>query len=316
MTSLKSVADVFGTDKVETFLGLPKGNITDLAGAGLAIVGVPTASPYEAAGAYCASAPEAIRNAIAPYAGNLLHHDFDLDGQIFPDGQVSAVDCGNLDCGEDDSKANRDMIRASVNSILDQHAVPIVIGGDDSVPTPVLQAFEGRGDITILQIDAHIDWRDEVHGERWGLSSTMRRASEMGHVKNIIQVGRRGIGSARPEDVADALAWGVEFIDARDVHDDGLGGVIDLIPDGANVVIALDCDGLDPAIMPGVIGRAPGGLSYWDVVDMIHGVGKKGRIAGFNIVEFMPDMDVDDLGALVAARLIVNALGIVARDTA
>ena len=64
-------------------------------------------------------------------------------------------------------------------SVLAAGAVPMVLGGDDSIPIPVLQAYADRGPVTVVQIDAHIDWRDEVKGERWGLSSTMRRASEM-----------------------------------------------------------------------------------------------------------------------------------------
>ena len=52
----------------------------------------------------------------------------------------------------------------------------------------------------VLQLDAHIDWRDEVKGVRDGYSSTMRRASEMPWVKGIIQVGARGVGSARREE--------------------------------------------------------------------------------------------------------------------
>ena len=69
-----------------------------------------------------------------------------------------------------------------------------MIGGDDLVPIPLFEAFAGRGSYTVLQIDAHIDWRDDVNGERLGLSSTMRRASEMGQIGRIIQVGQRGIG--------------------------------------------------------------------------------------------------------------------------
>jgi agmatinase len=313
MAGLKGIADVLGTNDVDTFLGVPTAPVDDLGGAAMAIIGAPTASPYKQAGAYCARAPEAIRRAIAPYAGNLHHFDFDLGGQVFPDGNVTAVDCGNLECGEQDGPANRDLIRSTVQAMLEQNAVPVVIGGDDSVPIPVLQAFEGRGDLTILQIDAHIDWRDEVHGEPWGLSSTMRRASEMPHIKNIVQVGMRAIGSARPGEVDDALQWGAKLITAQQINAHGIGLALDLIPDGANVVISLDCDGLDQAVIPGVIGRAPGGLTYWDTIGLIHGVAKKARIAGFNIVEFVPELDVDGLGALVAARLISNVLGTVAR---
>ena len=106
--------------------------------------------------------------------------------------------------------------------ILDAGAVPILLGGDDSLPIPMLEAYAGRGRFTILQIDAHIDWRDEVQGERLGLSSGMRRASEMAHIERIIQVGQRGIGSARPSDLADARDWGVTFFPARGVAQAGI----------------------------------------------------------------------------------------------
>src|SRR5690606_16701058 len=106
-------------------------------------------------------------------------------------------------------------IRKSVGTILEKGAVPVLIGGDDSVPIPMLEALGGTGrSYTILQIDAHIDWRDVHMGERYGLSSTMRRASEMPHIRTIIQVGARGIGSASTRDYGDALNWGVTFFTA------------------------------------------------------------------------------------------------------
>ena len=77
--------------------------------------------------------------------------------------------------------------------------------------------------------------------------------------------------------------------------------------------MALDVDGLDPGVVPGVIGRAPGGLSYWQMVDLIHGVAARGRIAAFSLVEFMPERDVDGLGALAAARILANVVGALAR---
>jgi agmatinase len=69
------------------------------------------------------------------------------------------------------------------------------------------------------------------------------------------------------------------------------------------------------SIVPGVIGRAPGGLTYWNVVDLLHGISTKGSIAGFTLVEFMPDSDVDGIGALNNAQIICNVLGLVARQS-
>ena len=313
MSEPKSIAQMFGSLEVDTFLGLPMCTNLDMIEAKAAILGVPVATPYKAVGNYCANAPEAIRTAIAPWAANLEHVDFDFGEPLFPGGQITAVDCGNLSYDENDFAANRAAIKNAVIKMVGNGVVPVLIGGDDSVPIPMFDAFAGKGDYTILQIDAHIDWRDEVHGERYGLSSNMRRASEMAHIKKIIQVGQRSIGSARPSDLRDAKDWGVEFYSARDVSRDGLAPILETISEQSNVIIALDIDGLDPSIVPGVIGRAPGGLSYWQTVELIHGVARKARLSAFNLVEFMPERDVEQLGALVCARIIANVLGAVAR---
>ncbi len=308
-----NIATMFGATDVSTFLGVPSCAAPDQVTAKAAILGVPCATPYASVGPYCAGGPAAIRAAAAPYAANLEHMDFDFAAPLLPGGPQDACDLGDLDYG-DDSAGNRAAIKAAVSAIVDRGAVPIVLGGDDSVPIPMLQAFEGRGKYTIVQIDAHIDWRDEVAGERWGLSSTMRRASEMDHIERIIQVGARNIGSARPDDYADALAWGVKFFTARDIASDGMAQVADAIPNGSNVIICFDCDGLDPAIMPAVIGRAPGGLGYWQTIELLNAISAKARISAFDLVEFMPDCDVDGLGALTAYRMVATTLGLVCRQ--
>jgi agmatinase len=313
MTRRPDVGALFGAAAAATFLGLPKADNLDALEAGIAILGVPCATPYRSVGPYCAGAPKAIRAAIAGYAANLHHVDFDLGGPIFPDA-ATAVDCGDLACSEADAAANRAAIREAVASVLGRGAVPIVIGGDDSVPIPVFEALRDRGPFTIVQIDAHIDWREEVAGERFGLSSTMRRASEMAHVERIVQVGQRGIGSARPGDLADAKAWGAIFVPAAALHEHGIAPVLEAVPAGSQVLVTLDCDGLDPTIMPGVIAPAPGGLTYWQAIGILRGVAAKARIAGFDLVEFVPERDVAGLGALTAARIIVNVLGLLARS--
>ena len=311
--SKTSIATMFGAGDVKTFHGIAACDAPGKVAAKAAVLGVPCATPYPSVGPYCAGGPAAIRTAAAPYAANLAHVDFDLGEPLLPGGPADACDLGDLPWS-DDSAANRDAIRSAVSTILDRGAVPVLIGGDDSIPIPMLQAFEGRGKFTIVQIDAHIDWRDDVGGERWGLSSTMRRASEMAHIEAIIQVGARNIGSARPQDLADAKAWGAQFFTARDVARDGIKPVLDAIPQGSDVIICFDCDGLDPSIMPGVIGRAPGGLDYWQTVELLTGIAARSRIAAFDLVEFMPDQDVDGLGALTAARMVTTVLGLIARQ--
>jgi agmatinase len=133
-------------------------------------------------------------------------------------------------------------------------------------------------------------------------------------VVQIIQIGQRGIGSARERDVQDALDWGVEFIAGGEVAREGVWRAVDLIADGAEVIICLDVDALDPAVMPAVIGRTAGGLSYWQVLELIGGVAEKARIAGFDMVELMPERDIDGQGAQLAAQLLAAVLGVIARQ--
>jgi agmatinase len=309
----RTIGAMFGSQSTGTFLGLPACPDLDTLSADVAIIGAGCATPYASVGAYCAGAPAAIRAAMAHYSATVSHHDFDLGGPLLGAGPARVADCGDLALDEMDGAANRDRIRKAATTILDCSATPVVIGGDDSVPIPLFQAFEGRGRFTILQLDAHIDFRDEVNGERWGLSSTMRRASELSCIERIIQVGQRAVGSARPTDYNDALKAGVKFVSARQLHGDGVRRALDLVPQGADVLLTLDCDALDPSIMPAVIGPAPGGLTYWQAIDLIEGVAKRARIASFDLVEFMPARDIGGLGALTAGRIIAHVIGLMAR---
>jgi agmatinase len=309
---MASFREMFGGSKVETFFGLPKAAPGETAAA-VQIIAAATATPYANVGAYCAAAPAALRDASGDYAPNFGHWNFDLGGPVLPDG-VQAVDCGDIAIDPADAPGNRDRISQAVRAILAAGGVPVLIGGDDSVPLPLLAALDGQGPVSILQIDAHIDWRDDVQGEAMGLSSTMRRAQEMGHIGAIVQVGQRGIGSARAQDVADAVAAGVTFVPASEVQRDGIARALAALPQGVPVAICLDLDALDPAIMPGVIGRTAGGLSYDQVLQLILGAAERGPIAAFDMVEFMPERDLDGIGALNGAQLLAAVIGVIARQ--
>ena len=314
MTTTPDLGTLFGSKDVETFMGLERCDDLSKSDSPITLIGAPCATPYRSVGAYCVNGPRAIRQAMAAFAANLGHHDFDLEGQVFPDPSVTAVDGGDLGYDEEDAAANRKIIRDAVSTILTGGSVPIVIGGDDSIPIPMLEAFAGHGSFTILQIDAHIDWRDTVDGERYGLSSTMRRASEMDHIESIVQAGQRGLGSARPQDYDDAKAWGAKLISAHDIHRQGIDAVLQHLPEASDVIICIDCDALDPSTMPAVIGRAPGGLWYWQIIDLLKAVASRSRIAGLNLVELMPERDVDGIGALTAGRIVATAMGLMARQ--
>ena len=161
----------------------------------------------------------------------------------------------------------------------------------------------------ILQIDAHIDWREERYGERMGFSSTMRRASEQDHVWRIVQAGMRGIGSAREAEVRDALDWGARLVTARDIHHHGVGSVLQHIPEDCDCVISFDCDALDLSQMPAVSYPTPGGLTYTQVTDLIAGVAAKARIAGFCDGGIHAAARPAGTAAFTAARIAANVIG-------
>ena len=305
---------LFGGTPEGGFFDLPTAPPGETRGADIVVLGAPAATPYASVGNYCAGAPDAMRGAFG-WPGVLAHHDFDLGGSLLPDG-IGALDWGNLEYSETDFAANRESISRQVAAALDGGALPIVLGGDDSVPIPVLEAYREHGPLTILQLDAHIDWRDEVGGETLGLSSNMRRASEMPWIENIVQAGARGIGSARPSDRQDALDWGVKFFSMRELARDGIDALLAAIPEGSRLYIALDIDVMDPSVVPAVIGPAPGGLSYWQAVEILEGAATRARIAGFSLAELMPGADVGNRGALVAARLVATVMGLAARQIA
>ena len=312
---MASLGSMFDADDSATFLGLASATPDDLQGADVVVIGAPCATPYASVGPYCKDAPGAIRAASATYSGIRHHHNFDLGGPMLVNG-TSAADIGDVPWDDDAHEANRAAIRHTCESVLAAGAVPVVLGGDDSIPIPVLQAYADHGPITVVQIDAHIDWRDEVQGERWGLSSTMRRAAEMPHIGEMIQVGRRGVGSARPTDLAAAEERGVHFFSAHDVHRLGVDQVLDRIPAGSDVFITVDVDGLDPSLVPGVIGPEPGGLTYFQAIEIIDGVAERATIVGFDLVEFVPERDVNGIGALTSFRLAAHAIGRISRQRA
>ena len=261
-----------------------------------------------------AKSGDAFRQALSADAEWLHHHDFDFDGPLIPPGDFKAVDLGSLATLAADGRGNRRKIEAVTRAILKEGAVPLMFGGDDSTPIPFITAFSGGPPLTIIQLDAHIDWRDERHGERHGFSSTMRRASEQPHVWRIVQAGARGIGSARPEEVEAARQWGARLIPAARVHQDGVEAILQHVEPFSDCLIALDLDVLDSAVMPAVAYPSPGGFSFLQVTDVIAAIASRARIAGFCMVEFVPKKDVNGVAAFTAGRIAAHVIGHVARQ--
>ena len=295
----------------ETFLDFPLELDTEGLDAHVAILGLPYGDPYSMDGVSNdqANAPSAVRRASTWAMRGLDRWDFDLGGTLFDGRDVRAVDCGDVPGEARDLGRHYVTAERGVRNLLDAGVLPIVIGGDHGVPIPVMRAYEKRGPITLVQVDAHLDWRDQVNGVREGYSSPIRRAAEMEHIDRIFQIGLRSSGSARREDVKAALDYGAVIVTDMELQEQGMAAVLGRIPDGGRYYLTIDADGLDPAVMPAVAGPAPGGLSFDQARQLIHGLVAKGRVVGMDIVEITPGKDINDISSTTAARLIVNLIG-------
>jgi agmatinase len=199
--------------------------------------------------------------------------------------------------------------------VLAAGAVPIVLGGDDSVPIPFAAGFEGRGPLTVVQIDAHVDWGDDIRGEPLGYGSPMRRLAEMPHVASMVQVGVRGLGSGGAWQIDDAREWGSRIVTAYDLLRGGIAAAIAQVPAGGRYLVSIDCDGIDPAAFPAVAMPTPGGLRYEEVVLLLHALAEKGEIAGLVLAEYVPARDDPQrLCAGMAARIVAVTMGLVLGD--
>ncbi len=155
-------------------------------------------APFDAGTQWRAGArfgPRGVREASTLFSfGHAGAYDHEDDAIYLP-GDVNIVDIGDADIVHTDTEQSHANIEAGVRAILDAGALPVVIGGDHSINIPCIRAFDGQGDIHILQIDAHLDFVDERHGVRHGHGNPMRRAAEQDYVTGLTQVGIRNVSS-------------------------------------------------------------------------------------------------------------------------
>lgn len=284
----------------------------DVLKADIAVLGIPYGAAYDqfAVSSEQSKGPDAIRRASDRITRGLDHFDFDVGGTLMDGKPIRMVDCGNVAGNPANPRVHQRNAEEAVRKIVRAGAMPIVLGGDHSTPIPIFKALEELGEtVTLIQIDAHLDWREEINGEHEGLSSPIRRASEMAHFGDIYQIGLRASGSARTEEYEAARAYGANLITAWEVHEIGMQAVLDRIPDGGHYYITVDADGLDPSVMPAVLGPAFGGLLYPQMHKLIHGLVKKGRVVGMDVVEIAPDRDHNRQTVIAAGRLIYNLIG-------
>lgn len=285
--------------------------------ADIAIIGVPHGIPYPTTTIEMpspAQGPAAIRAGSQRYGRFFHNYDIDLGGPILDGRDVRIVDCGDVIGTFDGGAANHQRTEEAIRLLRSRDIVPIILGGDDSIPIPIMRGLDADRDITLAHFDAHLDFRDEVYGIRDGWSSSIRRASEMGHFGEIVQIGLRGAGSASDQDLADVRDYGNTLIAAREIADRGSQAIGESLPVKGPTYIAFDMDVMDPSIAPGVASTAFGGLTYWQASDLLMATARKGEVIGANFAEVNPALDSRGLTPTLTARLILNLVAAMVRS--
>ncbi|MCG6904198.1 MAG: agmatinase, partial [Rhodobacter sp.] len=255
--------------------------------------------------------PRGVREASTLFAfGHAGAYDHEDDATYLGE-DVRIVDIGDADIVHTDTIQSHANIKTGVQAILNAGALPVVIGGDHSINIPCIDAFEGRGDIHVIQIDAHLDFVDERHGVRFGHGNPMRRAAEKPFVTGLTQLGIRNVSSTAKEGYADARARGSTILSVRQVRAAGVAGALASVPAGARVYVTIDIDAFCPSIAPGTGTPSHGGFLYYEVLELLQAVAKTHEVAGIDLVEVAPDYDPTGSTAILAAQLLLNFLGFI-----
>ena len=174
-------------------------------------------------------------------------------------------------------------IRRVVGVIVEQRKFPMVLGGEHSITAPVVAAIAAHHPgLSVLQIDAHADLRDTYMGSRSNHACVMRRVLEYARCTQV------GIRSMSPEEasVVHTLPTEIFYDINMRAEEDWIDRIVDSL--GEHVYITIDCDGMDPAIMPAVGTPEPGGMAWYELLALLRRVIEARRVVGGDLVELCP----------------------------
>lgn len=274
-------------------------------------------APFDAGTQWRAGArfgPRGIREASTLFSfghGGAYDHE---DGVTYLlNDKVSIIDIGDADIVHTDTMKSHANIEFGVRRILAAGALPVVLGGDHSINIPCVNAFAEdcarNGPIHIVQIDAHLDFVDERHGVRFGHGSPMRRAAEKPYVSGLSQLGIRNVSSTAREGYEEARKMGSDILSVRQIRALGTEAVLNRVPEGARYYVTIDIDGFDPSIAPGTGTPSHGGFTYYEVLELLAALPKRGTVVGIDLVEVAPDYDHSGSTTILAAQILMNFIG-------
>ena len=297
------------------FLGFPFNLDLENLDAQIAILGVPYGLPYypnELANDQ-STAPDLLRQNAQDAAWDeprtTNHFDWDLGGSLLDNKNIKIIDLGNVTADFRNPREHYKRAEEVARKVFSSNTTLISIGGDHGIPIPIMRALPEGNPVVLIQIDAHMDWRDEVNGEKEGYSSPIRRASEKNYVSGITQIGIRNVSSTAKEGYIDAKNNGSKIFSVRDLRRIGNKNILNEIPKNKNYYITIDIDAFDPSIAAGTGTPSHGGFYYYEILELLDGIIKQGTVVGLDLVEVAPDYDQTNSTSTLAAQILMNTIG-------
>lgn len=236
--------------------------------------------------------PDAILDASA----NMELYDIETNSEVYLKGIFTAPPVTE--------KESPEKMVAAVKKVVAEHLAEdkfiVLLGGEHSVSIGSIQAFaEKFKNLSILQIDAHSDLREEYEGSKNNHACVMARAREM---CPIVQVGIRASDVTELDSIEPSRVF---FGHTLRNNPGWMQQAVDKLTE--NVYITIDLDAFDPSIMPSTGTPEPGGMLYWEVLDFIKIVNERKNIAGFDVVELCPNKN-NKAPDFLATKLIYQIL--------
>ena len=254
--------------------------------------------------------PRSIREASTLFSfGHAGAYDHEDDITYLEQDKVKIVDIGDADIIHTDTIKSHKNIESGVRSILKAKAIPIILGGDHSINIPCINAFSEEKPFHLIQIDAHLDFVDERHGVKNGHGNPMRRAAEKDYVTGLSQFGIRNVSSTAKDGYEDARKMGSDIQSVRQFRSDGVEKMLGRVPLGKRYYITIDIDAFDPSIASGTGTPSHGGFLYYEILEFLDGLTKRGQIIGVDLVEVAPEYDHSGSTSTLAAQLLLNLIG-------
>ena len=303
-----------------TFLGVERCDLdipATYADADVVIVGAPIDSgTSHRSGAKFG--PQAIRG------GDYLPHDAErphLSLRVDALKDLKVVDAGDLMMPGHDLVSSLKVLEEATEKISRTGAFIVVLGGDHSIASADVAGIAnhcGKGKISMIHFDAHADTGESQFGALVGHGTPMRQLINSGAVRGdrFLQIGLRGYW---PNDAT--LKWmrdkGMRSYEMTEIHKRGLDAVLDesfqiLTDECDGVFLSVDIDVVDPGMAPGTGTPEPGGLTSRELLESVRRICLELPVVGMDIVEVAPPFDTSDITAILANRVVLEALSAIA----